>query len=99
MKILFIYQGLSTFVKKDLDVLRSVHTVREFYFEGIRCIPQLFKNILWCDVTFFWFGKLHAFFGVLFSNILKKNQLLLPGGMMLQNMLLVVSPMDSLSIP
>lgn len=80
MKILFVYQCLIPFVKKDLDILRSAHVVREVHFHGIKDIFRLLKEVSWCDVSFFWFGKLHAFFGVLFSNILKKKSVIIAGG-------------------
>lgn len=80
VKILFVYQALSTFVKKDLNTLRSAHTVRECHFRGINDIPKLWSGVKWCDVTFSWFGKLHAFFTVLFSKILGKKSAVIAGG-------------------
>lgn len=80
MKILFIYQELSTFIKRDIDILKSRHTVREFQFRGIRSIAELWKGIKWCDTSFSWFGKLHAFFAVLFSRMLKKKSVVVAGG-------------------
>ena len=80
MKILFVYQELSTFVKKDLDILRSIHSVREVHFQGINNIPKLWSGVRWCDISFSWFGKLHAFFTVLFSNALGKKSVVISGG-------------------
>ncbi len=80
MKILFVYQALSTFVKRDLDILRSVHTVREVHFQGINNIPKLWSGVKWCDVSFSWFGKLHAFFTVLLSKTLGKKSVVISGG-------------------
>ncbi|MCJ7507212.1 MAG: glycosyltransferase [candidate division Zixibacteria bacterium] len=88
MKILFVHQGLQSFVQKDLDILRSAHDVRPLQFTGRRGLPrnllpdlwQLCQGVLWCDLTFSWFGKLHAFFAVLFSKILGKKSVVVAGG-------------------
>ena len=80
MKILFVYQALSTFVKKDLDILRSANAVREVHFQGINDISKLWSGVKWCDVSFSWFGKLHAFFTVLFSKMLGKKSVVISGG-------------------
>lgn len=89
MKILFIHSGLSSFMKTDFDILSSVHEVRGFDFPGpaggwyktLRRLPSLWQNIIWADLTFSWFGKLPAFFAVLFSKILgKKSMVVVSGG-------------------
>lgn len=80
IKILFVYQELSTFVKKDLDILRSVHTVRKVHFRGINDIPKLWGGVKWCDVSFSWFGSIHAFWSVLFTKLLKKKSIVVAGG-------------------
>lgn len=80
MKILFIYQALSTFVEKDKHILEGVHEVRPVHFRGLSDIPILWHGTLWCDITFSWFGKLHGFFAVLFSKILGKKSVVIAGG-------------------
>ncbi|MFC1966406.1 glycosyltransferase family 4 protein [Chloroflexota bacterium] len=88
MKILFVHQGLVSFIEKDLRILEQAHTVRECYFPGhrkgwpgvIKDVLRLFRGVLWCDATFSWSGKLHAFFAVLFSRILGKKSLVVSGG-------------------
>lgn len=80
MKILFVYQALSTFVKKDLDILRSSHIVREIHFRGINDIHKLWRGVKWCDLSFSWFGSFHAFLSVLFSKLLKKKSIVVAGG-------------------
>lgn len=96
MKILFVYQALSTFVKKDLDILCSAHEVRPIRFTGRKglarnLIPdlwQLWQGVLWCDLTFSWFGKLHAFFAVLFTKVLGKRAVVVSGGDEVENCLI-----------
>lgn len=88
MKILFIYQGLSSFIKKDLDILSKEHEVCKVKFTGrknsfFNLLPNVWKlarGVMWCDITFSWFGKLHAFFAVLFSKLLKKKSIVVAGG-------------------
>lgn len=80
MKIIFIHQGLMSFVQKDLDILRSVHQVREIQFTGIKDIFAILQGTIWADITFSWFGKLHAFFAVLFSKIFGKKAVVVAGG-------------------
>ncbi len=88
MKILFVHQGLQSFVQKDLDILRSVHRVRSVQFTGrkglindlIRDLWQLWQGVCWCDLTFSWFGKVHGFFAALFSKMLGKKAVVVAGG-------------------
>lgn len=80
MKILFIYQSLISFVEKDRDILKEENEIREICFNSIVDIYTLIKNIIWCDITFSWFGKLHAFFAVLFSKLLLKKAIVVAGG-------------------
>ncbi len=74
-----------SFVKKDLDILQEAHEVRSIEFKGnfagfIGNLCQLWKGVAWCDVTFSWFGKLHAFFAVLFSRVIGKKSIVVAGG-------------------
>jgi len=80
MRILFVHQGPVSFVLKDLEILRSVHEVREICFTGAKDIFALWKWTLWANLTFSWFGKFHAFFAVLFSKLLGKKAIVVAGG-------------------
>lgn len=80
MKILFVHQKLVSFVEKDLSILREAYEVKEQRFRGIRDLFQLWQGLMWCDATFAWFGKLHAFWTVLFSKILRKRAIVVAGG-------------------
>ena len=87
-KILFVHQELQSFVQKDLDILQSVHDVRSIcIFDRKDLIQNLFswllflwRGVLWSDITFCWFGKLHAFFSVLFAKIMGKKIVVVAGG-------------------
>lgn len=85
MKILFVHQGLQSFVKKDLDILQEAHEVRVIEWKGglggiVTNLLPLWKGTVWCDLTFSWFGKLNAFFTVLFSKLLRKGSVVVAGG-------------------
>src|SRR4030042_3060669 len=80
MKVLIVYQALSTFVEKDKHILEGAHQVKSVHFRGFGDILRLWQGTLWCDITFSWFGKLHAFFAVLFSKIWGKESVIIAGG-------------------
>ncbi len=88
MKILFIHSGMPTFAKKDFDILSEVHDVRALDFPGprhgwgqvVKQLPALCRSVQWADLTFSWFGKLHAFFAVSFGKILAKKSVIVAGG-------------------
>lgn len=80
MKILFVCQGWQSFVQKDFDVLREAYPTRGIQFRGVRDLPSVWRGVLWSDLTFSWFGKLHAFFAVFFSKMLGKRAIVVAGG-------------------
>ena len=80
MKILFTHQSLVSFVRKDLEILQSAHQVREIHYRGTKDIPAIVRGTIWADLTFSWFGKLHAFFAILFSKLLGKKAVVVAGG-------------------
>ncbi len=88
MKILFVHQSLQSFVKKDLNILQEKHDVCELRFASgnkllLSLLPDLCKlvyGIIWCDIVFCWFGKLHALFAVLFSKMMGKRSVVVAGG-------------------
>ena len=80
MKILFIRQDLMSFVRKDLEILQSAHQVRDLQFRGLRDLSGLLNGVIWADLTFSWFGKLQAFFSVLFSKLMSKKCVVVAGG-------------------
>ena len=80
MKILVSYLGLSTFVSKDIEILKTKHEVHPFQFRGLHDLLTLWKEVQWCDLTISWFGTIHAFFSVMFSKMLKKKSVVISGG-------------------
>lgn len=80
MRILLVHQELSSFVERDLSILHTAHEVKAVEFRGLAGMPALARGTQWADLTFCWFGKLHAFFAVLFSKMLGKKAIVVAGG-------------------
>lgn len=89
VKVLFVYSGLSTFVSRDLNILRRHFTVKPMKAATF-LVPKpgrnpvvflrLLKGVGWADVVFSWFANLNAFFIVLFCMILRKKSVIVAGG-------------------
>jgi glycosyltransferase involved in cell wall biosynthesis len=80
---------MPTFARLDLEILSQVHHVRALDFPGphrgwvkvVRHLPALRRGTQWADLTFCWFGKLHAFFAVLYSRLVgTKCAVVISGG-------------------
>jgi len=91
MKILFVHQGLQSqmsYVVKDLEILSRKHNVRTLHFKGnkdlffnfLTITRQFLSGVIWCDITFSWFGKIHALFAVFFSKFFHKKSIVVAGG-------------------
>lgn len=80
MRIAFVHQHMATFVEKDFQILKEKHSVRDVHFRGLRDLPRLLNELRRCDIVFCWFGKLHAFFAVLFSKALGRKTVVVSGG-------------------
>lgn len=80
MKVLFIHQGLISFVEKDLGIIKTMHKVADLQFSSLKDIFPLWWMVKWCDITFSWFGLRHAFFAVLFSKLQRKKSIVVAGG-------------------
>lgn len=65
MKILVLFRKRFTFVKMDLDILKTKHEVRELKVEyGITNAPntvnEYIQGVKWADIILSWFGGHHA---------------------------------------
>jgi len=84
IKILYICFNLSSFVRKDLDILNKHFEVRFLKYNGIKSVIlflySLLKEIRKADVVFSRFASTHAFLAVLFSKILQKKSVVILGG-------------------
>ena len=89
--ILFVYTGLSSFVKNDLDTLTSTHSVKKYHFKPLKGIPKNALEILkqffyllifgWkFDLFYCWFADYHSFLPVLFAKLFRKKAIVVIGG-------------------
>lgn len=89
IKILFVRPWISSFIQKDLELLRKHFDVR--VVEGIilnkrkpkSTLNSVFKmiiGVLWADLTFSWFAGDHAFWTVRLSRMFKKKAIVVVGG-------------------
>ncbi len=81
MKILFLHQKLMSFVQRDLELLRRHYAVTEMQTSaGFLDLPRLMVAVRKADVVFCWFGKLHAFWAIIFAKIYGKKIVVVAGG-------------------
>lgn len=89
IKILFIRTLKSSFIQKDLELLRKQFDVRVVDFvlsirkkqkDTIKTMFDMFKGVIWADLTFSWFAGTHAFWAVILSKIFKKKSIVVVGG-------------------
>lgn len=83
IKVLFMYWSPSTFIQRDLNILRKHFEVRVLGRANIKSPIfwlKAFIGILWADVTFSWFANPPALVTVLLSKIFKKRSIVVVGG-------------------
>ena len=80
MKILFIHNALSTFVRADLDILRSQHTVKVIDFlPGKSYMSGVIQGTKWCDLVFGWWASWHMLYPSLYAQRYKKPVVVVGG--------------------
>ncbi|OEU51596.1 MAG: hypothetical protein BA871_08270 [Desulfuromonadales bacterium C00003096] len=87
-KILFVRQYKSSFIQKDLELLKKHFEVRVMDFVlsrenlkgSLKTVFGMIKSILWADLTFSWFADTPAFWAVRLSKIFKKKSIVVVGG-------------------
>ena len=83
MKVLLVRQSAPgaypTFIDSDFQILSEAYETREIEFAGLKDVPRLLAEVYWADCTFSWFGKLHAFFAVLFSKAMRRRGIVVAG--------------------
>jgi len=81
-RILVVYNAPYPFVRKDIEILGRVGTVREL--GGLRYLPggpiRLARDLLWADLIFCWFAGRHAVLPVLLGKLLGKRAVIVAGG-------------------
>lgn len=79
-KILFVYYSLSSFVKKDLEILQKHFDVKPIQWRGKRDLPKIALGILKSDLTFSWFAGDCAAVAVFLSKLFRKKSIVIAGG-------------------
>lgn len=89
-KVLYFHTGKSSFVLKDIDILKINYNVVDFLFDTnnkkrywIQIIRQLYFilfNIFSARLVVCQFAGHHSFFPILFSNLLFKKSVVVAGG-------------------
>lgn len=81
-KIYFVHQGLSSFVKRDLEILQEHYRVRAIknFPHTLRKIPQNVLGVIWCDTVFCWFGSPKFLLPVILGRLLRKKVVIVAGG-------------------
>jgi glycosyltransferase involved in cell wall biosynthesis len=81
MKITFVYENLSSFVKTDLDILNKYYEVNDIQWNDSKsCKDKITKSITDSDLTFSWFASNHAYYTVKESKRLNKKSIVIVGG-------------------
>ena len=80
MKICFIGNPSSTFVKKDLEILQKHFEVIPIRWHGKRDLLKIAVGVLKSDLTFSWFVGDCAAVAVFFSKIFRKKSVVITGG-------------------
>lgn len=75
-----MHQARTTFVEKDLQILKEKHAVREVHFRGLRDMSALLHEVRRCDIVFCWFAKLHALVSGILAKALRKKLIVISGG-------------------
>jgi len=79
-KILFIHCTFSSFIVKDLEILKKHFKVKNIKWSGKRGILKIGFNVIKSNITYSWFAGDHAFITVLFSKLFRKKSIVIIGG-------------------
>jgi glycosyltransferase involved in cell wall biosynthesis len=88
-KILFVHidgKNLSTFAKRDIEILRKKYSVKVLNYNRVRDAYKILLQCLNSHATFCWFAWDHAAWGVRFSRLLGKKSVVIVGGFGVVNM-------------
>ena len=89
--ILFVYTGLSSFVKNDYEILKATHTTYKYHYSPVKGILkntfQIVKQFFFLiffgwkyDLFYCWFADYHSFLPVLFAKLTHKKSIIVIGG-------------------
>ncbi|HHE37795.1 MAG TPA: glycosyltransferase [Candidatus Cloacimonetes bacterium] len=83
-KLLFISAYNSTYVKTDLSILEKSFKVRTLIIsnwkKNLGKISEIYKGVLWADISYIWFADFVALLVIFFSKLLKKKTVVVIAG-------------------
>jgi glycosyltransferase involved in cell wall biosynthesis len=80
-KILFVHNALTTFVARDLEILREKYRVEEYFVKSDLPLPwRDFIKVARSDLVFCWFASAHSLLPVFFAWLLRKPSVVVIGG-------------------
>ncbi len=87
-KILFVRLNPSSFVQRDLKILKKHFQVKEVDFiisrkdplTTMKTIYSLISGVIWADMTFSWFADIHSYWSVKLSKFFGKKAVTVIGG-------------------
>ena len=88
IKIIFIRPYKSTFIQKDLELLKNHFEIKEidFVYSGKDLKTKIFNlfnmaiGISWADLIFVWFADTHTFWAIRISKMFRKKSVVVVGG-------------------
>jgi len=82
VKILFVHNHPSSFVKIDLAILKESHEVEELYLKNKLSIApiKIWKAVYRNELIFGWFSSWHTFLPILIAKIFLRPVILITGG-------------------
>ncbi|UCE74763.1 MAG: glycosyltransferase family 4 protein [Methanomassiliicoccales archaeon] len=80
IKVLFIYPSLSSFIERDLNILKEEFEVISYQSKGKKNLFKLLKLVLKTDINISWFSLGYATSAVLFSKFFGKKSVVITGG-------------------
>jgi hypothetical protein len=83
-KIAIIYRELSTWVMKDVTILKEEYSIKPVNFTKLgntaKSLPSVLKSVSDADLIYVWFAGDHSFWARIFSKFFSKPMILAVGG-------------------
>jgi len=83
-KLLFVSAYNSTYVKTDLSILEKNYHIRTLIIsnwkKNLSKISEIYKGVLWADISYIWFADFVALMVIFFSKLLKKKTVVVIAG-------------------
>src|SRR5262249_17079609 len=80
-RVLFVHNGRTRFVQTDIDLIRSEHSVSEWFVDSRHIdLDTAWRLVHKHDLVFGWFASWHTFLPMLFARLLGKPSILVVGG-------------------